>query len=69
MTRLKIDLYWQEPPPEPSPSCRKWVAKIEAGWRPNRRISGMGYYTKAEFFNVYVWEYLNVIRPLIHPRS
>ena len=38
---------------------------IKAGWKPNRRISGMGYDDSAHFFGVYVWEYINVLSSLI----
>ena len=57
--------YWTDPPPGPSPRLAYWVEKIEAGWRPNRRISGMGYDCRAEFFGVYLWEYINVLYPLL----
>lgn len=64
---MKIDVttYWQNPPPEPSPRLAEWQAKIRGGWRPNRRINAMGYHEAAEFYGVYIWEYLNVISPLL----
>ena len=65
---MKIDIqkYWADPPPEPSPNCVKWVAKIQGGWSPNRRIRTLGYYSSAEWFGVYIWEYLNVLRPMLY---
>jgi len=63
--KFNIETYWTSPPPEPSQRCDIWVAKIKAGWRPNRRIRQMGYYEGAEFYGVYIWEYSNVIQPLI----
>ncbi len=65
MTTLNRYAYWQAPPPEPSPKLKRWIARIKAGWRPNRRIRQMGYDEKAEFFGVYLWEYLNVIAPML----
>jgi hypothetical protein len=64
---MRVDRYdyWLEPPPEPSPKLAEWVSKIDRGWRPNRRIRTMGYDESAEFYGVYIWEYLNVISPLI----
>jgi hypothetical protein len=56
--------FWQSPPPEPSPRLVYWQARIEAGWMPNKRIRAMGYHEAAEFFGVYIWEYLNVLAPL-----
>jgi hypothetical protein len=65
MAKLNIELYWQDPPPEPSQRCLHWQAKIRAGWLPNRRIGSMDYYSRAEFFGVYLWEYFNVLLPLM----
>ena len=59
-----VQEYWTKPPPSPSPRCTWWVSRIKAGWRPNRRISSMGYHSSAEFYGVYIWEYINVIYPL-----
>lgn len=63
------DQYWLDPPPEPSLRLAHWVRKIESGWMPNRRIRGMGYAERAEFFGVYYWEYFNVIYPMIEEKS
>ena len=57
--------YWTERPPEPSPRLASWIDKINAGWRPNRRINSLGYDSSAEFYGVYLWEYLNVIYPML----
>lgn len=35
------------------------------GWRPNRRIRQMCYDCSAEFYGVWLWEYLNVLAPLL----
>ncbi len=60
--------YWMQPPPTQSERCAWWARRIEDGFIPNRRISAMGYDDAAEFYGVYVWEYLNVIAPLIRQR-
>lgn len=60
-----VTLHWGEQPPEPSVRLTEWVEKIKAGWRPNRRIHGLGYHESAEWYGVYIWEYLNVLMPLI----
>lgn len=62
---FRVDLYWVNPPPEPSASLLKWVARAHAGWRPSQRIWAEGYHTSAEFYQVYIWEYLNVLGPLL----
>jgi hypothetical protein len=62
---MDIQQYWTFPPPEPSASLVKWVDKIQKGWRPNSRIKGLGYYSSSEFYKVYIWEYINVIYPLL----
>lgn len=57
--------YWLEEPLKQSPECTRWLVKIMSGWKPNRRITQMGYHEKAEFFGVYIWELFNVIIPAI----
>lgn len=59
------EMYWSFPPPEESERCAWWKARIRAGWRPNRRIATMGYDGASYFYGVYIWEYLNVIEPLL----
>jgi hypothetical protein len=51
--------YWTKPPPEPSARLLYWRERFAKGWRPNIRIAKMGYHEKAEFYGVYIWEYLN----------
>ncbi len=63
-----VEQFWIEPPLFRSSRCEWWVKKIEAGWRPNRRISMMGYYESARFFGVFIWEYLHVIAPMLEAR-
>lgn len=53
------------PPPEPSPRCLWWVNRIAAGWRPNRRIKIMGYYEASAYYGVWIWEYLDILRPAL----
>lgn len=64
--KLDIQKFWRKPPPEPSPGLLKWQKKIAAGWTPNSRIRQLDYYSSAEFFGVYIWEYLNVLRPMLY---
>jgi hypothetical protein len=64
-----VATYWESPPPERSARCIEWVEKIQSRWKPNRRIRGMGYHEAAEWFGVYIWEYLHVIRPLLYGNS
>lgn len=66
---MKVDRYeyWADPPPEPSPRLLTWVEKIRNGWYPNKRIRAEGYDSSADFYGVYIWEYLHVIAPLIWP--
>lgn len=60
-----IETFWTEPPPERSLRLVWWLGEIERGWRPNRRIRLMGYHCSAEYFGVYIWEYLHVLSPLL----
>ena len=53
--------YYTELPAEQSARCTYWVKKIAAGWRPNKRINKLGYSEAAQYFGVYVSEYINVI--------
>ena len=56
-----VQTYWADPPPEQSPRCAWWLARIAAGWRPNRRIRTLGYHESSEWYGVYIWEFANVI--------
>lgn len=64
--KINVEQYWTEPPPEPSPRCTFWYQRIKEGWRPNKRIRGMGFQEAAEFYGVYIWEYFHIIRPLLN---
>lgn len=58
-------LYWNDAPPAVSARCQYWVRQIERGWRPNRRIRAECYDCSASWYGVYIWEYNNIIQPLI----
>lgn len=45
-----------------------WVERIRNGWRGNKRIRIKGYYEASEYFGVYIWEYLEIIYPLLSGR-
>lgn len=70
-----VETFWTEPP-ELSPRCKWWMSRIVAGWQRNSRLGGWGYYESAEYFGVYIWEWVNVLSPLLqaaegdrgHPR-
>lgn len=62
------ELYWTEPPPEPSARLIYWVARIRAGWKENRRLGMMGTGEATDFFGVYIYEYLYVIAPMLDTR-
>lgn len=55
--------YWGTAPDEPSPRCVFWLRQIGRGWRPNCHIQRMGYDESAEWYGVFMWEYLNVLAP------
>lgn len=57
--------YWLEPPPARSLRCEYWLRQIGRGWRPNRRIATEGYDNAAEWYGVYIWEFLNAIVPAL----
>jgi hypothetical protein len=62
-----IEDYWTSPPPARSKRCEYWIRRINEGWTRNRRISAMGYHESANFFGVYIWEYLHVLSPRLNP--
>ena len=63
------DVFWSEPPPVLSARCVYWMGRIVNGWRPSRRIAGLGYYSMAGYLGVFIWEQCNVIYPMLsgHP--
>lgn len=67
-TKIDVTRYWGDPPPGPTASLTKWMERIRCGWRPNKRIRQMGYHESAEFYRVYIWEYLNVLMPAVRER-
>ncbi len=52
---------WPYPLADLSPRCSYWLRQIDRGWRPNRHLRRMGYYEAAEWYGVYISEYLDVI--------
>lgn len=60
--------FGQIAPPELSERCKYWVRQIERGWLPNKHISRNGYSGATEWYGVYVWEYVNVLYPLIESK-
>lgn len=59
-----VERYWSSAPPAPSPRFLYWQERYRDGFRPNRRIRSMGYYCAAEWYGVYLWEYLKQLYPL-----
>ena len=59
-----VEDYWGDPPPGMSERCAYWVRQFARGWAPNRRVRREGYYSAAEWYGVYLWEYLHVLSPL-----
>ncbi len=60
-----VEEHWARPPQEMSARCAWWLKRIDEGWRPGRRLRTLGYYSSAEYYGVYIWEYLRAIRPLL----
>lgn len=54
--------YRGAPPAHRSKRCAYWLRQIKRGWRPPIRITRMGR-EGASWYGVYLWEYLNVLRP------
>lgn len=65
MAKIRVTDYWEDLPKQLTPKCQLWVKRINEGWRPNRRISSLGYHESAEFYGVYIAEFLQVISPLL----
>lgn len=57
--------YWADPPPVRSERCAYWLRQIKRGWRPNRFVRREGYDSSAQWYGIYIWEYLNEIVPAI----
>lgn len=60
-----IEEYWGEDAPVMSARCAYWMQRIAGGWRPSKRIRSLGYYGSADYFGVYISEWLNVLSPMI----
>jgi hypothetical protein len=58
--------YWTRQPPVLSARCTYWVRQILRGWRPPRRVACLGYHGATVWYGAYLWEYLNVLFPLLH---
>lgn len=58
-------LYWMQPPPETSERCRYWAVQIARGFRRNRRWRYQGYDSECQLFGVYMWEWFNVLYPML----
>lgn len=61
--------YWTDRPPLLSDRCVYWLEQIERGWLPSRRVRREGYDSSAEWYGVWIWEYLNVIAPALSAAS
>jgi hypothetical protein len=58
--------YWVEPPPTLSPRVEYWLRRLSDGtWKPNRRFQMQGYDGRTSWLGVYMWEYFNIILPLL----
>ena len=64
-SKIDVTEYWSNPPPNPTENLIRWIGKIQSGWRPNRRIRRLGHQRSAEFFGVYLWEYVEVLCPIL----
>ena len=61
-----VQAYWSEPPWRLSPRVEYWLKRLTDGtWKPNRRFNGEGYHGSAEYLGVYLWEYFNIIYPVL----
>ncbi len=61
-----ITEYWNEPPPVLSERCIFWVTKIRTGWQRNYVLRKLDLEESSEFFGVYIWEYINILYPMLH---
>lgn len=61
-----VERYWNEQPPEPSERCEYWLRRSREGtWKPNKHLAVQGYYGRATWLGVYIWEAIHVFHPLI----
>lgn len=61
-----VTVYWTNPPPETSERCKYWLRRYRQGsWTPNRRIKRYGYHSAAQHLGIWIWEYWNVMEPLM----
>lgn len=61
-----VTAHWNDPPPEASERCTYWVRRYQQGsWTPNRWIRRCGYHSAAEHLGIWIWEYWNVMEPII----
>lgn len=61
-----IQTFWSEPPPDLSPRVEYWLKRLVDGtWKPNRIYNTQGYYGRAQWLGVYLWEYFNIIYPVL----
>lgn len=65
-----VQTYWVDPPPALSPRVAYWLKRLNDGtWKPNRRFHVQGYYGRAQYLGVYLWEYWHVILPALAGRD
>lgn len=56
-----VEEYWNAPPPNQTERLNAVLLRIKRGWRPNKHVRKMGYYTAAVYYGVPLWEYLNIL--------
>lgn len=61
--------FWADAPPQMSDRCAYWLRQVERGWLPNRRIRGECYDCSAEWYGVWIWEWLDLLWPAIEART
>ena len=58
-----IYTHWVDAPSTLSQRCEYWLRQVRRGWRPSGRVRRMGREEAAEWYGVYIWEYVHVIVP------
>lgn len=58
--------YWDNPPAILSLRCKFWITKIFRGWRANPGLIKLDEEKASEFYGVYIWEYINILFPMLH---